>query len=116
MKRGYTVAWSGWEAEDSAETARPGLQKAKFPIAMSDGKPIVGMSHEELSQLSCRAPSFTKELTYPAANLDTSAATLFVREHQEDRAEEALSLGLELCRRQARAHQHHAGIRYRSHL
>ena len=83
MKRGYTVAWSGWEAEQSAETSRPGLQKAKFPIAMRDGKPIVGMSHEELTSFRPGA-SFTKEITYPAANLDTSAATLIVREHQED--------------------------------
>jgi hypothetical protein len=83
MKRGYAVAWSGWEAEQSAETARPGLQKAKFPIAMRDGKPIVGWSHEELTSFPA-GPSFTKELTYPAANLDTSAATLIVREHQED--------------------------------
>ncbi|MGD0964191.1 MAG: alpha/beta hydrolase domain-containing protein [Candidatus Acidiferrales bacterium] len=83
MKRGYAVAWSGWEAEQSAETARPGLQKAKFPIAMRDGKPMVGMSHEELTSFPA-GPSFKKELTYPAANLDTSAATLIVREHQQD--------------------------------
>jgi hypothetical protein len=83
MKRGYTVAWSGWEAEDSAETSRPGLQKAKFPVAMRDGKPIVGMSHEELMTFPA-GPSFTKKLTYPAANLDTSAATLTVREHLND--------------------------------
>jgi hypothetical protein len=83
MKRGYTVAWSGWEAEGSAETARPGLQKAKFPIAVRDGKPITGMSHEELTSFPA-GPSFTKMLTYPATNLDTSAATLTVREREED--------------------------------
>jgi hypothetical protein len=83
MKRGYAVAWSGWEAEQSAETSRPGLQKAKFPIAMRDGKPLVGMSHEELTSFK-PGPYFTKEITYPAANLDTSAAALIVREHQAD--------------------------------
>jgi hypothetical protein len=83
MKRGYTVAWSGWEAEDSAETAKAGLLKAKFPIATRDGKPIVGMSREEFSSIPA-APSFTRMLTYPAAKLDQSAATLTVREREED--------------------------------
>ena len=35
MKRGYTVVWSGWQAEHSAGMAsRPGLLKANFPIAI----------------------------------------------------------------------------------
>ena len=84
MKRGYTVAWSGWQAEGSAETVAPGLLKARFPIAIRDGKPITGISREELTSIPA-GPSFTKLLTYPAANLDTSAATLTVREREQDR-------------------------------
>ena len=83
MKRGYTVAWSGWEAEESEETSYPGLLKAKFPIPMKNGKPIVGMSREELTSVG-KGPSFTKELTYPAADLDTSKATLTVRQLETD--------------------------------
>jgi len=83
MKRGYTVAWSAWEAEDSAETSKPGLLKAKFPIAVRDGKPITGISREELTTVPPQ-PVFTLALTYPAANLDPSAATLTVREREGD--------------------------------
>jgi hypothetical protein len=84
MKRGYTVVWSGWQAEHSAGMAsRPGLLKANFPIAIKDGKPIVGLSREEFSSVP-RGPSFTQLLSYPAATLDQSAATLTVRELVDD--------------------------------
>jgi hypothetical protein len=83
MKRGYTVAWSGWQADGSAESTRPGLLKANFPVAMRDGKPITGASREEFTDVPA-GPSFTELLTYPAARLDTSAATLTVREREED--------------------------------
>jgi hypothetical protein len=83
MKRGYTVAWSAWEGEDSAETSKAGLLKARFPIATRDGKPIVGRSREEFTSIG-RGPSFTRTLTYPAASLDQSAATLTVRELEGD--------------------------------
>jgi hypothetical protein len=84
MKRGYTVVWSGWQAEHSAGMAsRPGLLKADFPIALQNGKPIVGLSREELSSVP-RGPSFVQLLSYPAATLDQSAATLSVRELTDD--------------------------------
>ena len=83
MKRGYTVAWSAWEAEDSAETSKPGLLKAKFPIAMRDGKPITAITREELTTVP-PTPVFTVALTYPASNTDPSAATLTVREREGD--------------------------------
>jgi hypothetical protein len=53
---------------------------------MRDGKPITGMSHEELSspRAGQSSQSFTKMLTYPASNLDTAAVTLTVREREED--------------------------------
>jgi hypothetical protein len=84
MKRGYTVVWSGWQAEHSAGMAsRPGLLKANFPIAVSDGKPVIGLSREEFSSVP-RGPSFTSLLTYPAATLEKSAASLTVRELVDD--------------------------------
>ncbi|HVZ59433.1 MAG TPA: alpha/beta hydrolase domain-containing protein [Terriglobales bacterium] len=83
MKRGYTMAWSGWQGEDSIEVAREGLLRARYPVAMSNGKPLVGLSREEITSVPA-GPSFTRLLTYPAANLDKSAATLTVRQHEED--------------------------------
>ena len=84
MKRGYTVVWSGWQAEHSAGMAsRPGLLKANFPIAMQNGKPITGLSREEFSSVP-RGPSFTELLSYPEATLDQSAASLTVRELVDD--------------------------------
>jgi hypothetical protein len=83
MKSGYTVAWSGWEAEESVQTSRPGLMRAKFPVAMKDGKPIISTSREELSSVP-EGAWFTAELTYPAGNMDVSAAKLTVRQREED--------------------------------
>jgi hypothetical protein len=84
MKRGYTVAWSGWEGERSDEVlSHPGLLKADFPIAMRNGKPITGVNREEITDVPA-GPSFTKLLSYPAANMDKSAATLTVREKEGD--------------------------------
>ncbi|HVZ60746.1 MAG TPA: hypothetical protein VG892_08170, partial [Terriglobales bacterium] len=84
MKRGYTVAWSGWEGERSDEVlSTPGLLKANFPIAKRDGKPITGTSFEEITDRP--GPSITKLLVYPAATMDKAAATLTVREREEDK-------------------------------
>jgi hypothetical protein len=79
MKRGYTVAWSGWQAD--APTA-PGFLKAYVPIAMKKGKPTVGVSREEFTDVPA-GPVFTQTLTYPAL-LDTTGTTLTVREHEAD--------------------------------
>jgi hypothetical protein len=84
MKRGYTVAWSGWEGERSDEVlSHPGLLKADFPIAIRNGKPITGVNREEITDTPA-GPSFTKLLSYPAANLDKAAASLTVREKEAD--------------------------------
>ncbi len=63
MKRGYTVAWSGWEAEGSASTtSKPGLVRAKFPVAIRDGKPITGTSREEFTNVPAarRSPACSR--------------------------------------------------------
>ena len=82
MKRGYTVAWSGWEAEDSAETSGATM-KAHYPIPMRNGQSITGLSREEFSSVG-RGATFTRTLTYPAATLDQSKATLTVRQLEAD--------------------------------
>jgi hypothetical protein len=80
MKRGYTVAWSGWQAD---LPTNPALLKANLPIAMRDGKPLVGTSREEFTDVPA-GPAFTVTLTYPAASLDPSGASLTVREREAD--------------------------------
>ena len=81
------MAWSGWEGERSDEVlSHPGLLKANFPIAMRNGKPITGVNREEITDTPA-GPSFTKLLSYPAANLDKAAASLTVREKEADSRE-----------------------------
>jgi hypothetical protein len=79
MNRGYTVAWSGWQAD--APNTVP-LLKANVPIAMENGKPVVGMSREEFTDIPA-GPVFTQTLTYPVL-LDTTRTTLTVREREAD--------------------------------
>jgi hypothetical protein len=79
MNRGYTVAWSGWQAD--APNTLPFL-KANVPIAMENGKPVVGMSREEFTDIPA-GPVFTQTLTYPVL-LDTTRTTLTVREREAD--------------------------------
>ncbi len=80
MKRGYTVVWSGWQADIPSNSS---LLKANLPVATRDGKPIVGTSREEFTDVPA-GPVFTQTLTYPAASLDPSGATLTVREREAD--------------------------------
>ena len=79
MRRGYTIAWSGWQAD---VPSNPPLLRANVPIRMENGKPAVGMSREEFTDVPS-GPVFTGTLTYPAL-LDTTGATLTVREREAD--------------------------------
>jgi hypothetical protein len=80
MKRGYTVVWSGWQADIPSNSP---LLKASLPVVMRDGKPLVGTSREEFTDVPA-GPTFTEPLTYPAASLDAGGATLTVREREAD--------------------------------
>jgi hypothetical protein len=79
MKRGYTVVWSGWQADVPSNLP---LLKANLPAAMRDGRLIVGTSREEFTDVPA-GPAFTETLTYPVL-LDSSGTTLTVREHEAD--------------------------------
>jgi len=79
MNRGYTVAWSGWQPDLPANSP---LLRASVPIVIENGKPVVGMSREEFTDVPA-GPAFTQTLTYPAL-LDTTGATLTVREREAD--------------------------------
>jgi hypothetical protein len=78
MRRGFVIAWSGW---DVTVPSNPGALAITVPVATEAGSPIVGPSLEEFV---VDAPAATGRLSYPAATLDTSAASLTVRTHATD--------------------------------
>ena len=103
MKLGYTILSSGWQVSYPI----PGLTSflvglgsripipatgippllARFPIAKNaDGTSVVGTSRELWASPDTAASTspFTGYLTYPAANLDPTQATLTVRERASD--------------------------------
>jgi len=80
MRQGYSIVLSGWDA-----TAPPGGGRLTIavPVATnSDGSPIVGPSVEEF--VIDDGATLTGPLTYPAATLDQSQASLTVRVRYED--------------------------------
>jgi hypothetical protein len=81
MRNGYTLLYSGWDLSAVGPFA------SSFPIAVQrDGSSIVGPSIEELvfDALPPAQQPLTATLTYPAATLDTTRATLTVRTHYTD--------------------------------
>jgi Alpha/beta hydrolase domain len=80
MRQGYTIVSSGWDAG-----VAPGSNRLTIsvPIAKNpDGSPIVGPSLEEL--VIDNATTITAGLTYAAATLDKSQASLTARVHYDD--------------------------------
>lgn len=81
MNEGYTIVWSGWQGDVAPGNTR---LLADFPIATNaDGTPIVGRSREEFI-VSNNVSPFVRSLSYPAADLDPTQATLTVRENETD--------------------------------
>jgi hypothetical protein len=79
MRQGYTIVSSGWDAG----VAPANRLTISVPIARNlDASPIVGPSLEEL--VIDNATTITAGLTYPAATMDKSQATLTVRVHHDD--------------------------------
>jgi len=92
MRQGYCLAWSGWQGDVAPGAGR---LTARFPTATDHGTPISGRSRDEFI---CDAPGSSPEertrevapdrfiatLSYPAASLDPSAASLTVREYERD--------------------------------
>jgi hypothetical protein len=75
MRRGYTMAWSGWQGDIGTGTE---LLCTGLPIVQSEGKPFVGYSREEFVFDSMRNP-IIGNLTYPAHTLDPNEAIVTVR-------------------------------------
>ena len=81
MPRGYTIVWSGWDA--SAGTDNSNFNTTiTLPVAHNaDGSTITGPGYEYVTG---PANSASFNLSYPAADLDQTKATLTHRVHLDD--------------------------------
>jgi hypothetical protein len=89
FERGYSIVWSGWEADVAKSGSTMG---AGLPLAMADGKPVVRRIREEM-QVGKRIPAGidTFRLSYPAASTDQSTARLTMRARNTDPRGEILA-------------------------
>ena len=79
MPRGYSMAWSGWDEAAGTDNSNFKLTIA-LPVAHNpDGTTITGPGYEYIV-----SPGASYALTYPAASLDQSTATLTHRVHLDD--------------------------------
>lgn len=74
MKRGYTLAWSGWDPLAAEGEDRLTIS---VPVATDAGETITGPSYEYIVFNNATTESYS--LTYPAATLDESEAILTVK-------------------------------------
>jgi hypothetical protein len=89
MRQGYTLVWSGWDF--SAPTGNNRLRITVPAAKNPDGSSIVGLSLEEF--VVDNSTTATGSLTYAAASLDKSLASLTVRVHASDPPMEIPSSG-----------------------
>jgi len=88
MPQGYSISFSGWDTS-AGESTDDFNTTITVPIARnSDGSPITGPSYEYII-----GPGTSYELTYPAATLDKSTATLTHRVHLNDIPEKVPASG-----------------------
>ena len=77
--RGYTMVWSGWDASAGTDNANY-ITTITLPVTKSpDGTPITGPSYEYIV-----TGDTAYDLSYPAATLDQSKATLTHRLRLDD--------------------------------
>ena len=80
MRRGYTFVSSGWDATAAPDGTR---LRIAVPVAVNpDGSPVEGPALEEF--VVDNDSTLTGSLTYPAASLDTTRASLTVRARYTD--------------------------------
>ena len=84
MPRGYTMVWSGWEPlVPLANLGTSTTAAVALPVAkQSDGSVVTGPAYEYFASGGATLP-----LSYPAATLDTTKATLTHRIHMDDAAQ-----------------------------
>ncbi len=79
MPQGYSISFSGWDMSAGTDTADLNMTIA-LPVARNpDGSSITGPSYEYIVSAGT-----SYELTYPAATIDRSKATLTHRVHLND--------------------------------
>jgi len=79
LAQGFTFVWSGWQGD---LTPNGVALTASFPVATNNGNPITGLSREEFVDIG--TGTVVLNLSYPAADMDQSKATLTVREKERD--------------------------------
>jgi hypothetical protein len=82
FRRGYTLAWSGWDPD--APNVNQNM-RLRAPVATENGQPIIRTIRDEFI-FGTRVPSTrqTAPLSYAAATLDPSQARLTVRSCESD--------------------------------
>src|SRR6516165_1841398 len=88
MPQGYSISFSGWDTSAATDTTDFNTT-ITVPVSRNpDGSPISGPSYEYIV-----SPGASYELTYPAATLDKSKATLTHRVHLNDIPEKVPASG-----------------------
>ena len=80
MRQGYSLLWSGWQGDIGEGDD---LLRAQLPIATERGASIVATSRDEFILEHTHSP-VTVSLSYPANTLDQGAATMTVRQREQD--------------------------------
>ena len=95
MPRGYTIVWSGWEDRTSRQPRPTSTRRSR---CRSRESATARRSRAPPTSTSCGEHGASFELTYPAATLDKTKATLTHRVHLERRAAGHSRIRLELQR------------------
>ncbi|MCI5120841.1 MAG: hypothetical protein D3908_06560, partial [Candidatus Electrothrix sp. AUS4] len=88
-ERGYISVWSGWQGDLKQG---PALLNINVPVVTNNGQVITGMVRSEyivkfpISTLDLSSGEFStdKHISYPPVSLDTTQATLTMREKESD--------------------------------
>jgi len=80
MRQGYSLLWSGWQGDVGEGDD---LLRAQLPIATERGASIVATSRDEFILEHTHSP-VTVSLSYQANTLDQGAATMTVRQREQD--------------------------------
>ena len=81
LRRGYTIVWSGWEAD---ALRQQGGMAIDVPVATRGGEPIVEVVRDELVSATRGPPEAPFYLTFKVASQDKAQAQLTVRRRETD--------------------------------
>jgi hypothetical protein len=92
LRQGYTIAWSGWDAD----APRTGNGMAmKVPVATNAGKPLVRRIREEIVNGTRGPLADVLRLSYETASQDQARAQLTERRREADKPREINASGWE---------------------